>query len=235
MVFVASDNYIGVMAAFTVTGMTCNNCRNKVEATLKAVAPDIAVTLEPPLATTSSPIAADALNAALSAVGKYRVQALDAAPVAIQATWFKTYYPLLLVIGLIAVASFASSRWMLTFMGGFFTVFGAFKLLDVPAFANAYQRYDVVAKHFKPWGTAYPFVETALGLAFLFQFHVPIILWIALVLSVIGAVGVIQANLSKQTIQCACLGTVFNLPMSVVTLIEDLLMLGMAAAMLVIH
>ena len=48
------------------------------------------------------------------------------------------YYPLFLVIGLVAVASFAANNWMMAFMGGFFTVFGAFKLLDVPAFANSY-------------------------------------------------------------------------------------------------
>ena len=35
-----------------------------------------------------------------------------------------------------------------------------------------------------------------------------------------------------EKIRCACLGTVFNLPMSAVTLIEDLLMIGMAVAML---
>ena len=56
--------------------------------------------------------------------------------------------------------------------------------------------------------------------------------WIALVLSLVGAVGVVQATLSKQTIQCACLGTVFKLPMSVVTVIENLGMAAMASWML---
>jgi hypothetical protein len=56
--------------------------------------------------------------------------------------------------------------------------------------------------------------------------------WIALALSLIGAIGVIQANFSKQTIQCACLGTVFNLPMSIVTVIENVSMAAMAAWML---
>jgi hypothetical protein len=57
--------------------------------------------------------------------------------------------------------------------------------------------------------------------------------WIALALSLIGAVGVIRANLSRQTIECACLGTVFKLPMSVVTVVENLGMAVMAAWMLV--
>ena len=41
--------------------------------------------------------------------------------------------------------------------------------------------------------------------------------------------------MNKKIIQCACLGTVFNLPMSTVTIIEDLLMIGMSAWMLLYH
>ena len=41
--------------------------------------------------------------------------------------------------------------------------------------------------------------------------------------------GVIQALTKRQTIRCACLGTVLNVPMSTITLVEDLAMVGMAA------
>jgi hypothetical protein len=56
----------------------------------------------------------------------------------------------------------------------------------------------------------------------------------ALTLVVMGfsALGVIRAVLSKSQIQCACLGTVFKLPMSTVTIVEDLGMVVMAAVML---
>jgi copper chaperone CopZ len=219
------------MTSFAISGMTCNGCRIKVEKALVAVAADIAVTLDPPQAVTTQLVAVDALNDALAKVGSYRAT-LGSVEVGEKASLFKTYYPLFLVIGLIAIASFAASDWMMAFMGGFYAVFGAFKLLDVPAFANAYRRYDVIAKVFKPWGYAYPFIETALGLAFLFQFLPVASTVLALVLSVIGAVGVVQATLSRQTIQCACLGTVFQLPMSVITVIENLGMALMAAWML---
>ena len=49
----------------------------------------------------------------------------------------------------------------------------------------------------------------------------------------VGAGGVIQSNLQKKSIRCACLGTVFNLPMSTVTIVEDLSMAAMAAWMIV--
>ena len=90
----------------------------------------------------------------------------------------------------------------------------------------------MVAKQVPAWGYVYPFVEVALGFGFLFGLDMYVLSWIALVLSLVGAVGVIQANLSKQTIECACLGTVFKLPMSVVTVIENLGMAAMAAWML---
>lgn len=220
------------MAIFTISGMTCSNCVRKVESALKSLSPEATVTLKPPRATVMG-ATAEAMNSALAKIGQYRAS-VETPPVP-AVTWLKAYYPLLLVMTLIAIAPLAAGSymgWMMGFMAGFYIVFGAFKLLDVPAFANAFARYDIIAKVFKPWGYLYPFVEVALGFGFLFWFDMVILSWIALVLSVIGAIGVIQANLSKQTIQCACLGTVFQLPMSVVTIIENLGMAAMAASML---
>jgi hypothetical protein len=53
-----------------------------------------------------------------------------------------------------------------------------------------------------------------------------------LVVMSVSSIGVIQSVLQKRKIRCACLGTVFNLPMSTVTLVEDGLMIAMAAAAL---
>jgi copper chaperone CopZ len=221
------------MNTFAISGMTCANCARKVEATLKAISPRANVTLEPPRAMVETGISVDALNDALAKIGKYRVSAENAKSAPDPVAWLKAYYPLFLVMGLIALASFAGNSWMMSFMAGFFIVFGAFKLLDVPNFANAFAKYDVIAKVFKPWGYVYPFIEIAIGFAFLFYYQMTPVTWISLVISVIGAVGVIQAYLSKQTIQCACLGTVFKLPMSVVTIIENVGMAAMSAWMLV--
>lgn len=56
--------------------------------------------------------------------------------------------------------------------------------------------------------------------------------WVALIVMSVSILGVIRANMRKETIRCACLGTVMNLPMSTVTIIEDGLMIAMAAMML---
>ena len=50
----------------------------------------------------------------------------------------------------------------------------------------------------------------------------------------VSIIGVLQSVFNKSKIQCACLGAVFNLPMSTVTIIEDGLMITMSLAMLVI-
>ena len=223
------------MTTYEVTGMTCGGCARKVETTLKALAPDASVTLDPPRAIIGADIHVSKLNEALRAAGKYALsENASARPAAALAgpAWLETYYPLLLVMGLIALASFAGDSWMMSFMAGFYIVFGAFKLLNVPAFANSYAKYDIIAKAFKPWGYAYPFVELALGFAFLFWYEMRAAAWIALILSLVGAVGVIQSVGRRETIQCACLGNVFNLPMSTVTIIENLGMAAMAAWML---
>jgi copper chaperone CopZ len=222
------------MTEFAISGMTCNGCRSKVEKTLAALLPNVIVTLDPPRATTTATVGADQLNAALEQVGKYRASAIGAEAEA-SPSWLASYYPLLLVMALIAIVPLASGTfmgWMMGFMAGFYIVFGAFKLLDVPAFARSYRQYDIVAKYVPAWGFAYPFVELALGFGFLFRLDMYWLSWVALVLSLVGAVGVIKANLSKQNIECACLGTVFKLPMSVVTVVENLGMAAMAAWML---
>jgi copper chaperone CopZ len=236
------------MSEFAITGMTCNGCRTKVEKALVAFLPDVTVTLDPPRAVTTAKVGADQLNAALTPIGKYRASSIESSVndfeggtaislggIVINPPWLATYYPLFLVMALIALVPLATGTfmgWMMGFMAGFYIVFGAFKLLDVPAFAKSYAQYDIIAKHVPAWGYAYPFVELALGFGFLFWLDMHLLSWAALILSLIGAVGVIQANLSKQTIQCACLGTVFKLPMSVVTIVENLGMAAMAAWML---
>tara|TARA_B100001939_G_C16537308_1_gene444727 strand:- start:204 stop:575 length:372 start_codon:yes stop_codon:yes gene_type:complete len=118
------------------------------------------------------------------------------------------------------------------FMGGFFLVFSFFKFLDIRGFAASYRSYDLLAKAVPAYGFIYPFLELALGLAWAFEGGTYRVALSTVVLMGFSAIGVIAAVTRKQQIQCACLGTVFNLPMSTVTIIEDLLMVAMAGALL---
>ena len=161
------------------------------------------------------------------------------------ASWLTTYSPLLLIVAYILGASFLAQigmggaasisgvETMRYFMAGFFLVFSFFKLLDINAFANAYSGYDLLAKRWHGWGLLYPFVELALGVAYLAHFNPLLTHWVTIIVMGFSAIGVIKAVASKTQIQCACLGTVFKLPMSTVTIVEDVGMVLMAAAMLV--
>ena len=161
-------------------------------------------------------------------------------------SWFATYSPLLLIvayifgcsvllqIGLGAWGSVTTQETMRYFMAGFFLVFSFFKLLDIRAFADAYQGYDLLAKRWCGWALLYPFVELGLGMAYLTNVNPLATYWVTVVVMGFSAIGVVQAVLAKRTIQCACLGTVFKLPMTTVTIVEDLGMVAMAVWMLLI-
>jgi hypothetical protein len=56
---------------------------------------------------------------------------------------------------------------------------------------------------------------------------------VTLVVMVVGTIGVVNAVVRGRDIQCGCLGTMFDLPMSTVTIVEDVAMALMAAGMLV--
>ena len=118
------------------------------------------------------------------------------------------------------------------FMAGFFLTFSFFKMLDLSGFADSYSSYDVLAKRWRGYGFIYPFIELALGIAYLIDFNPFITNITTIIVMGFSTIGVLQSVLNKRKIRCACLGAVFNLPMSTVTIIEDLLMVFMAIAML---
>ncbi|HYD01780.1 MAG TPA: heavy-metal-associated domain-containing protein [Phycisphaerales bacterium] len=244
----------------SIDGMSCGNCVRRLTDAFSKV-PGVTsahVTLSPPEAHLSGSATLADLQAAASAAGPYTVRrAADGAPAtnhpqaahaaASPAAEVKkaSLYPLVLIVGYIGgtvlTVGFARSGWrvpdwhgvMLDFMAGFFLVFSFFKLLDLRGFADAYQGYDVLARRVRIWAFAYPFIELALGVAYLTRWNLPVSNSATLLLMVLGSVGVLRALLKKNAIRCACLGTALNLPMTTVTLVEDLGMAAMAAAGLI--
>lgn len=220
------------MAIYSLSGMNCGNCVKKVSALLSDVT-NATVSLNPPRLNVpdASDPGLDAINAKLAPSNKY-----SAAKISAGMDWLKTYYPLFLIIIFISAAAFKDAEtlrdWMMHFMAGFFLVFSFFKLLNVKGFADAYASYDMLAKRWHGYGYIYPFIELAVGFAFLFQVQVVATLTFAAALMLFSSIGVIQAVLEKKKIRCACLGTTLNLPMSTITIIEDLGMAFMSVWML---
>lgn len=124
-------------------------------------------------------------------------------------------------------ASFGIVNFMTAFMGVFFVVFAIFKLLDLPGFVSSYIGYDLIAKRSTAYAYLYPFIELGLGVAYLGNAPTEIN-WVTLVIMLIGAIGVQKQLLRGSKIKCACLGTFIKLPLTTVSLTEDLLMAAMA-------
>lgn len=237
---------------YQISGMTCSGCQKKVESLLYKVdgLTHIAIDLAKGTAdiTMARHIPTNSLQAALADYPKYQLtEAVQPKAVFIddsgdeRKSWAATYKPILLIFGYITaismIAAFAGENFriilaMRIFMAGFFLIFSFFKMLDLAGFAESYAMYDIVAKKFRVWGYLYAFVELALGLAYAANFLPIVNSYITLVVMTVSIIGVLQSVLNKRKIKCACLGAVFNLPMSTVTIIEDALMIAMSVAML---
>ncbi len=138
------------------------------------------------------------------------------------------------MILLVSILS-ANGHWhegMLTFMAGFFLVFSGLKLLDVPGFATGYAKYDLLAEHVYAYGYVYPFLELTLGLLYLTRTELFATNIATIVLMVFGGIGVVRSLLLGRNFQCACLGTMINVPLTKVTIVENFGMALMAVVML---
>ncbi|MBK9641940.1 MAG: cation transporter [Saprospiraceae bacterium] len=199
---------------YNLTGMTCTSCEAKVKSALLMLenVTNVEVSKDENSATITMDkhIALSDLQKALPE--KYQISATNHNEMAEQTkSWFETYKPILLIFFYISLVTILfqfkneNFNWMQAmqyFMAGFFLVFSFFKLLNLKGFAESYVMYDVLAKN------------------------------ITFVVMSISIIGVLQSVLNKKKIQCACLGAVFNLPMSTVTIIEDALMIVMSGIMI---
>ena len=235
---------------FTLSGMHCGACVGRATKALSGFADKVQVTLDPPRAVlrgVHSDASLEVMQIALAGAGKYTIAAaaptFGVNPAAdVGEGFLATYKPLLLIVGFLVGMTWLINaqtlgrhwhEWMSDFMAGFFVVFSFFKLLNLSGFVQAYRGYDLIAAKSAAYAWAYPFIELALGVAYLTRWQPQITHAATLVVMLISAAGVLNALRKRQLIECACLGTVFKLPMSKVTLIEDLSMALMAAVMLV--
>jgi len=150
------------------------------------------------------------------------------------------FLPLIIIFSIIISLTFISQLWrgwslngaMSDFMGFFFLIFGGFKVMNLKGFAEAYSIYDIIAQRSELYAYAYPFIELTLGALYLLRLFPMFTNAFTFVLMLVSSIGVAQELLKGKEIMCACLGVVFKIPMTWVTLTEDLLMAAMALIML---
>ena len=66
----------------------------------------------------------------------------------------------------------------------------------------------------------------------MFSWQLPLILGITLLILSLTTYGVLKSLINKSEIQCACLGTALNLPMTEATLLENGIMIIMSLMLL---
>ncbi len=150
------------------------------------------------------------------------------------------FLPLIILISLISaftglkqiIYGWNIHNAMYDFMGSFFVIFSLFKIINLNGFVKAYSMYDVIAKHSIWYAYAYPFIELSLGIGYLLRFKLQLLNSITLIIMIISSIGVAIELAKGKTIVCACLGAVFKIPMTYVTLAEDITMGIMALLML---
>ncbi|KTD69844.1 glutaredoxin [Legionella santicrucis] len=153
----------------------------------------------------------------------------------------KKYWPLisLIIISLLAALSInwqvgGDMRvWMHYFMGIFLLIFSTLKLFHPLDFADGFEMYDIIANRSRIYAYCYPLIELLLGLAYL-SFFLPILTYlITIIILTIGAIGVIKGLQQGLDINCPCMGTTLDVPLSTVTLTEDIGMALMAFILLI--
>lgn len=153
---------------------------------------------------------------------------------------FANYWPLLALIitsllGAAAIfyqAGHEAYEYMHYFMGIFLLFFSLLKLFDPIKFAQGFSMYDILAKRIKVYGYIYPLIELLLALLYLSFACKDLTYWATVVIFSVSGIGVIIALRKGLDLRCACMGSVLKVPLSTVTLTEDISMIIMSIALL---
>ena len=120
-------------------------------------------------------------------------------------------------------------------MGFFLVVYSMFKIFDLNGYADGFEMYDLLAKRVHAYTYVYPFIELGLGLAYL-AFLYPVVTYIVtIIIFSFGALGVLDGLRRGLDLDCPCMGSVLKVPLSTVSLVENIGMSLMALAMLIMR
>lgn len=131
-------------------------------------------------------------------------------------------------------ASWSWHNWMHDFMGFFLLVFAIVKLFNLSAFATGFAKYDLLAARSRAYALVYPFLELTLGLAYMARWQPQGTYLATIIILTFGASGVLNTMRQGKKINCACMGQILKVPVSTVTLTENLSMSAMALLMLLV-
>jgi glutaredoxin len=150
-----------------------------------------------------------------------------------------TYRPVIAMFAMTALMALAAShaifgtpftahaaQWFIAFS---MCVLAIQKLRDVEGFATMFLGYDLLAQRWVPYAYIYPFAEALAGVLMIAGSAKWLSVPVALFIGGIGAVSVFKAvYIDRRELKCACVGGDSNVPLGFVSLIENVMMVGMA-------
>ena len=226
---------------FSIHGLKCEACVEKVSQELKKIdqVTSVIVNLVDKTAQLISnrKIDLSEVRKSLISLPKYQVTKLGESVLNEEVSVIETYKPLILIFSFIllvslsfqiSIAEFNSHLLMNHLMGGFFIGLSFFKFLNLKNFAESFSSYDPIAQRFLRYGYIYPFVEVCLGGLFIANSYLKFAYTATIIVLGITTFGVWKSLQRKSNLQCACAGAGFNIPLSYVTVVENLLMISMA-------
>src|SRR5690606_28018175 len=148
------------------------------------------------------------------------------------------YKPLIVMIFVVvsgagALAIHTGLSFMQLFMGLFLLNFAMFKLFDTKGFAESFAMYDVIGKRSRLYAQAYPFIELFLAWGYLLHVAPVFVNGLTAIVMIVGLIGIIRNIMFGNATRCACMGSLINVPVGSVTILENVSMAAMAVLMLV--
>ena len=114
-------------------------------------------------------------------------------------------------------------------MGAIYLTFGILKLYDLKKFTKIFSKYDIISKRIKIYSYLYPFIEIMLGILLLKKNnYTKNILDLSNIFMIISIISVSISLYNGQKLRCGCLGSFFHIPLSYVSLSENIIMLYIA-------
>jgi len=234
-----------MITVFKIYGMTCQGCADTIKRTFisNQKINSVTVSLDKNELTIDSHenIQSAQIDFILSSIGNYGVIKDKSKTQSNIIRYLKLNKPILLSLLVVTVLSLSLqvsyrtldlNNWLVTYMGIFFVLFSFLKFFNVTAFSLTFAKYDILSKRIPKYSITYPFLEFLIGLAFLTQTILILANIMTLIIMSSQTIGVINVLRKKQIIKCACLGSSTNLPISHITLLENITMVLMSLYMI---
>ena len=237
-----------MQAIYKVEGMTCQGCADNIQSGLKnqSFVTKANVSLQESKLTieADSGIDINSLNSIVTTLGNYKLRPNTTNIFSEIINYFTSKKPIVIALSIVILSSlalqtseetFSLNKWFMSYMGIFFIIFSFLKLLNVSGFSMTFKKYDLISKIIPAYATSYPFIELSLGIIFLTQTQSILIYanGFTLIFMISQTIGIIRSLSKSEQIQCACMGSAVDVPLSSLTVAENIIMIAMATYMII--